>query len=121
MRLNHSRYLDYYAKDVADREYEKAKQTPTHKQIAFFNKLYAMCKANKIDTDVGYYVKTRVGYARAIDELISRLRENGIDVKGNNKQADYVVEVGEDRRGRAYAKERIDIREAVQSQGGTGE
>ena len=43
MRLNHSRYLDYYAKDVADREHEKAKQTPTHKQIAFFNKLYAMC------------------------------------------------------------------------------
>jgi hypothetical protein len=52
-------------------------------------------------------------YARAIDELLSRLQENGIDVKGNNKKADYVVEVGEDRRGRAYAKERIDVRETV--------
>jgi hypothetical protein len=113
MRLNHSRYLDYYAKDVADREHEKAKQTPTHKQIAFFNKLYAMCKANQVDTDMGYYAKTRMDYARAIDELLSRLRENGIDVKGNNKQADYVIKVGEDRRGRAYAKERIDVRETV--------
>ena len=39
--------------------------------------------------------------------------DNAIDVKGNNKKADYVVEVGEDRRGRAYAKERIDVRETV--------
>ena len=52
-------------------------------------------------------------YARAIDELLSRLQECGIDVKGNNKQADYVIKVGEDNRGRVYAKERIDVRETV--------
>ena len=113
MRLNHSRHLDYYARDVADSAYETAKQTPTAKQVSFFNKLYAMCKANEVDTDVGYYAKTRMDYARAIDELLSRLQENGIDVKGNNKQADYVIKVGEDHRGRAYAKERIDVRETV--------
>ena len=113
MRLNHSRHLDYYARDVADSAYETAKQTPTAKQVSFFNKLYAMCKANEVDTDVGYYAKTRMDYARAIDELISRLQENGIDVKGNNKKADYVVEVGEDRWGRAYAKGRIDVRETM--------
>ena len=62
---------------------------------------------------MGYYAKTRMDYARAIDELLSRLQENGIDVKGNNKKADYVVEVGEDRRGRVYAKGRIDVRETM--------
>ncbi len=57
-KLNHSRYLDYYAKDIGDREYEKAKEKPTAKQIKFFKRLYAICKEHGIDSNTGEYAKT---------------------------------------------------------------
>lgn len=108
-QLNHSRYLDYYAKDIGDSAYQKAKQTPTAKQVRFYKRLYAMCKENEIDTDTGEYARTRVEIGWAIDKLLERLKENGVDVNGNGKDATYVLEIGEDRRGRSYAHERIEV------------
>jgi len=107
--LNHSRYLDYYAKDVGDNAYHKAKQTPTAKQVRFYKRLFAMCKEHGLDTDTGGYARTRVEVGWAIDKLLERLKEHGVDVNGNDKEATYVLEVGVDRRGRSYAHERIEI------------
>lgn len=108
-QLNHSRYLDYYARDVGDSAVHKARSTPTAKQVKFYKKLYALCKENNIDPRTGEYTVTRSDYAMAIDKLISRLQENGVDIKGNGKQAEYILEIGEDRRRRNYAKERIEL------------
>lgn len=108
-QLNHSRYMDIYAKDIGDRAYRSAKRTPTAKQVKFYKKLYAMCKENNIDTNTGEYTKTRVQYAWAIDKLIERLQEHGVDVKGNGKDATLVLSHGSDRRGRYYTKESIEI------------
>ena len=108
---SHSRYLDYYANDVGNRAYWRAKETPTTKQIKFYKQLYAMCKENDIDTSTGDYTRTRADYAMAIDRLLERLQEAGIDVQGNGKEASYVLKVGEDRRRRLYVGERIEVRE----------
>lgn len=107
--LNHSRYLDYYAKDIGDSAYQKAKQTPTAKQVRFYKRLFAMCKENGLDTDTGDYARTRVEIGWAIDKLLERLQAHGIDINGNGKDATYVLEVGVDRRGRSYAHERIKV------------
>lgn len=104
--LNHSRYIDNGARDIADNIYYKAKMTPTAKQIKFYKKLYAMCKDNNIDA-ITKHEHTRMGYARAIDELIDRLNEHGVNVNGNGETADYVLVVGEDRRRRYFARECI--------------
>ncbi len=109
-QLSHSRYLDIYAKDIGDSTYRRAKRTPTAKQVKFYKKLYAMCKEHNIDTNTGEYTKTRVEYAMAIDKLICRLQEHGVDVKGNDKEATYVLEHGPDRRGRYYTDESIRMR-----------
>ena len=111
MKLNHSRYLDYGAKAVGDRAYERAKSTPTAKQKRFFKKLFAMCKENGIDPSTGRYAVTRVDYAIAIDTLLKRLQENGVDASGNGKDVVYVLEHGSDRRGRYYTNERIEVKE----------
>jgi hypothetical protein len=111
MRLNHSRYIDVYARDIGDRAYRKAKATPTAKQVRFYKKLYAMCKENGVDPSTGKYTKTRIEYAMAIDELIKRLQEHGVDVSGNKKEATLVLTHGSDRRGRYYTNERIEVRE----------
>jgi hypothetical protein len=109
-KLNHSRYIDIYAKDIGDRAYWQAKATPTAKQVKFYKKLYAMCKEHGIDTNTGKYTKTRMEYAWAIDKLIKRLQEHGIDVNGNGKDATYVLAYGTDRRGRYYTGQAIEIR-----------
>jgi hypothetical protein len=110
MRLNHSRYLDYGAKAVGDRAYEQAKSTPTAKQKRFFKKLFAMCKENGIDPSTGRYAVTRVDYAIAIDTLITKLKEKGVNVKGNEKEAAITVHHGVDGYGRFYGHERILIK-----------
>lgn len=109
--MKHNRYLDYYAKDVGDREYHKAKDTPTFKQKKFYYRLYAMCKENNIDTSTGDYTVTRAEYADAIDKLIKRLQEHGINVSGNNKDAVLVLTDVDDRRGRNYINEQIKIKD----------
>lgn len=110
-QLNHSRYIDNGAKDIADNAYHKAKATPTAKQVKFYKKLYAMCKENGIDPKTGEFARTRSEYAMAIDKLISRLKEHGVDISGNGKSADYVITIGADRRGRDYADEHIEVKE----------
>jgi hypothetical protein len=113
-KLNHSRHLDYYATDVGNRVYAKAKSTPTAKQVKFYKKLYAMCKEHGIDTNTGIYTRTRADYAWNIDKLIGRLQEQGVDVKGNSKKAVWVLEHKSDRRGNYYTKESIEIRDDPQ-------
>ena len=108
-QLNHSRYIDNGAKDIADSAYEYAKTTPTAKQIKFYKKLYALCKENEIDP-VTRHEHTRMGYARAIDLLLNRLKEHGVDINGNGKNTEYVLKIGEDRRGRDCALERIEVK-----------
>lgn len=108
-RLNHSRYLDYGARKTGEYAYERAKRTPTHKQIKFYKRLYAMCKEHGVSTDTGFYTKTRVDYALAIDKLIKRLQEKGVDVQGNNKNAGLLLIHGTESDGTHYNKERIVI------------
>lgn len=108
-QLNHSRYIDNGARDIGDREYHKAKVTPTAKQIRFYKKLYAICKANDIDTDTGEHPRSRVDFAMAIDKLIERLQKHGIDISGNGKDVTYVFSHDSDRRGRYYTDENIEI------------
>ncbi len=110
-RLNHSRYLDYGARDVGDFAVQRAKETPTAKQRKFYNRLYAMCKSNGIDTNTGNYTRTRGDFAMAIDKLINRLQEHGVDIHGNNKDATLVISYGTDRHGRYYRKEGIEIKD----------
>lgn len=112
---SHSRYLDYSATDIGNRAYWRAKQTPTARQVKFYKQLYALCKKNDIDTSTGEYTRTRADYAMAIDKLLERLREAGIDVQGNGKEASYVLKVGEDRRRRLYVGERIEVKEEESS------
>lgn len=108
-KLNHSRYLDYGAKATGEYAYERAKHTPTHKQKKFYYRLYAMCKEHEIDTDVGFYTVTRADYALAIDKLIKRLQEKGIDVKGNGKNAGLMLSFTTRLDGTPVARERIII------------
>ena len=111
-RLNHSRYIDNGAKDIANRAYEGVRIQPTFKQVKFYNSLYGKCKDNNIDATTNH-PHSRAGYARAIDMLLQRLQEAGIDVYGNNKDAKIVLMIGEDEKGRLYSKERIVVEESA--------
>lgn len=106
-RLNHSRYIDLYAKDIGDNAYRQAKETPTVKQVKFYNRLYAMCKEHGLETKTGSYAMTRAQYGMAIDTLLKRLQEAGVDVKGNGKQGIYKLTIGEDHRRRLVIVENI--------------
>jgi len=108
-RLNHSRHMDFYARDVGDREYEKAKATPTVKQIRFYKKLCYMCKVHNTEPKIGPSPSTRADYAWAIDKLIEHLRGKGVDIQGNGKKATRTLIVGEDHWGRLTTRERIQI------------
>lgn len=110
--LSHSRYLDYGARDIGDRAVQQARSTPTAKQVRFFKRLCVMCRENGIDTAIGHGTRTRADMAMAIDKLLARLQEAGIDVNGNGKSAEYVLTVGSDRRGRYYVDEKIRVDEA---------
>jgi hypothetical protein len=109
-QLNHSRYIDNGARDIGNAAYHRARTTPTEKQLKFYRKLYAMCRENAIDAAT-HHEHTRSGVAQAIDKLIARLKENGIDVKGNGKSADYILCVGEDIKGRDYGHEVIRVKD----------
>lgn len=107
-RLNHNRYLGS-EKVVSEREYEREKSKPTVKQKKFYTSLKIRCEENGIDTNVGR-VWSRGEYSLAIDKLIQRLSEAGIDIKGNGKTATLVLHHKPDARGDQYmTTERIVI------------
>jgi len=111
-KASHSRYLDYGARSTGYGAYQQAKHTPTVKQTRFFKQLCAMCRENGLDPSVGHAVSSRSDYGMAIDKLIARLQEAGVDMRGNGKKADYILAVGEDKyTGSSYAHESIRIRE----------
>lgn len=70
-----------------------------------------MCRENGLDTAIGHGTRTRADMAMAIDKLLKRLQEAGIDIHGNDKSAEYVLTVGSDRRGRYYVDEKIRVDE----------
>lgn len=84
-RPDHNRYLGF-EHIRAQSEYEREKETPTAKQKKFFKSLVMKCKANDVDCNTGL-TRTRGQYAHAIDTLLARLQEAGVDVKGNGKTA----------------------------------
>lgn len=112
-KLNHSRYLDYGARKTGKYAYEDAKHTPTHKQKKFYYQLYAMCKEHGVDTDIGFYTVSRADYALAIDRLIKRLQEKGVDIKGNNKNAGLLLIDTVEPDGSHYMAQRIVITDDV--------
>ena len=113
-KLNHNRQLDYYRR-VGERAVETAQATPTHKQVKFVRKLFAMCRENGVDTATGERMKTRVEYAMMIDTLLARLQAAGVDVWGNGKEAVYVVSIGEDGCGGYKHTARIVVADAPKS------
>ena len=103
-----NRYLDFSSK-IGEIEYEKAKHTPTEKQKKFYRDLVIRCNQNGIDKNMNYPVITRLDYAHAIDTLIGRLKEKGIETSGKRKNASGVLVIGEDKMGRLQTRERIEI------------
>ena len=107
-KLNHSRYLGGEMVR-SQREYEREKSKPTAKQKKYYIGLKIRCEENGVDTNVGR-VWTRGEYAIAIDKLIERLKEAGIDTKSNGKSATLVLHHKPDVRGDRYmTTERIVI------------
>ena len=105
-KKKHNRYLGH-ERVRSDSEYEYERSRPTHKQKSFFKGLIMMCKENNIDCNTGR-TQTRGEYAMAIDKLIKRLEEAGVDVKGNGKSATLVLNHKADARNNEYlTSERI--------------
>lgn len=92
MANNSSRYLGHSG-HYFQGEIDSLKAKATQKQIKFFLRLKYLCKENGIE-----YTKEprgRVEFSEAIDELLKLLQEHGVDVKGNGKKFDHVIEVRE--------------------------
>ena len=107
-RLNHSRYLGF-ERVRSQLEYEHEKSLPTAKQKKFFKSLIIKCKESGIDCNTGR-TSTRGEYSLAIDKLLERLQEAGVDVKGNGKKAILVLNHKTDTRNNNYiTTERIVI------------
>ena len=109
----HNRYLG--SEHIrSQREYERERSTPTAKQKKFFISLVMRCKENNIDCTTGR-TSSRAEYALAIDKLIERLKEAGVEINGNGKKAIAVLTYGTDLRGNDYrTTERIVVEEGVE-------
>lgn len=112
-KLNHSRYIDNGAKDIAEELYKDARTRPTVKQVNFFKKLQQMCRENDIDSTVTWKMQTRQDYAVAIDRMIYVLQKAGFDMHGNGKSATYSAKIYEDYRRRLCINERISIEDGT--------
>ena len=69
---------------------------------------------NGIDKTMKNPVVTRADYAEAIETLIKRLAEHGIETSGKRKNATNVLLIGEDKMGRLRTRERIEIEKEVE-------
>ena len=108
-KLNHNRYIDNGAKDIAEDIITEAEREPTAKQKKFFLRLVMMCKEHDLDPATGHRMKSRTEYADGIDTLIKKLEAKGVEVRHNHKKATRVLVVGEDERGRLLGKEKLVI------------
>lgn len=88
-KLNHSRNLDLYAKDIGLDIIRKSKEHPTSKQKKFYNFLRYECSKNDIKVENIQY--TRVEYSHAIDRMLEQLKEKGIDIKHSGETFDTVI------------------------------
>lgn len=111
-KLNHNRYLGF-ERVRSQSEYEYERSLPTAKQKKFFIGLVMKCKENGIDCKTGL-TQTRVEYAGAIDVLIQRLKEAGVDIKTNGKKATIVLTHKFDARNNEYmTTERLVVEEVT--------
>lgn len=85
-KLKHNRNLNYSQKSMYNvMGYECRK--PTEKQIKYFLRLKYVCKDNNIDNTFVREPKSREDFCLAIDELLYRLKEKGIDLsKGKQNE-----------------------------------
>jgi len=88
-KLNHSRDLDLFARQVAEDIIDSESNKPTMKQLGYYKALYARCKENNISTKFASrcsrFPSGRTEFGWAIGELRKRLKEAGIDPGGNDK------------------------------------
>ena len=107
MKPKHHSHYGSYSKNRYYDDLATEKSKPTAKQKKFFAALCAMCHENNIDVSTGHSLRNRVDYALAINTLISRLNESGIDVHGNGKNFTHCHSYGTDDRGRDFTTERM--------------
>ena len=78
-KLNHSRNLDLFAREVGEASVEFEQGRPTSRQRKYFGYLYAVCRENGVDPKMEH-LSGRMDYAVGINTLLSRLRAAGADV-----------------------------------------
>lgn len=99
-KFNHNRYLGH-EKIRSQAEYEEEKSIPTFKQKKFFTKLIMLCKENGLNCDTGR-TQSRGEYSSAIDKLLKRLQEAGVNTNGNGKEGTLVLSHKPDARNNEY-------------------
>lgn len=92
-----TRKITYYSQGRDDLNYEFEASRPTRKQKSFFKMLVAKCVENGVDQKLGKHLSTRVDYADAIDTLLDRLREAGVQVKGNDEKFSALLVITDDK------------------------
>lgn len=97
----HSHYGSYSKNRYYD-DLKTEKNKPTAKQKKFHAQLCAICNANGIDAGCGHPLRVRYDYSSAINILLERLQNAGVDVHGNGKQFTKSVEIGMDDRGKDH-------------------
>ena len=108
MQSRYNSHYGSYSKNRYHNDLMREKTTPTAKQKKFLCRLFAMCNENGIDPGIGHKLKTRCDYSVAINTLIARLNEAGVEVQGNGKTFTKCVATGTDSRGRDFMEERME-------------
>lgn len=86
-KLNHSRNLDLFAREVGEASVEFEQGRPTSRQRKYFGYLYRTCKESGVDPKMER-LTSRNDYANGINVLRSRLRTAGVDVPNYTKAWD---------------------------------
>ncbi len=109
-KLNHSRNLNYYGPGM-DRLVEKECRKPTQKQIRFYSRLRHMCDENGIDKTLLSEPRTRASFTIAINTLIERLKDNGVEIHSQQKDVEVIYTMPDSKTLGAPSKERIIVKE----------
>lgn len=107
MKPRHNYQYGSYSRNRYHDDLAAEKTKPTAKQKKFLACLCTKCKENDLETAVGFRLYSRVDYAAAINTLIARLNEAGVEIQGNGKNFTKSVAIGTDSRGRDFISERM--------------
>lgn len=102
-----TRKISYYSRGIDDLYYEDERTRPTQKQRRFFKQLIGKCKQHEIDFTLNKHLATRADYAEAIDRLLTRLEDAGVQVKRSEEEFDRLLIVEDDPEIGRYVKERL--------------